>query len=190
MGDQRKDLDDTARGLRRAIADSGTAIRALLDSVQAWTERRGRVTQFVIAALISLLIRTGLDAVAGVLSAVVELLTALSVVQLLLLLIGVGLFQILLQARKFNQVVAAISTRRMAPESATDGGTNQPHGEEPPLSYESGPMWLAAFAGALIGATLCSSFATTLLGPSFTVSGAVFGTIMGAIYGNDFVKSL
>lgn len=166
------------------------ALLSLLGVVQGWVERRGRLTQFIIAAVISLLVRDGVTAVAIALDSALALLTSLTVVQLLLVLVGVGIFQSLLQARKFNQVVAAISMQTMAPDPLPDGGTNQRPGEDTVLTVESGPMWLAALAGALIGATLCSSFATTLLGPSYTLSGAVFGTIMGAIYGNDVLKSL
>lgn len=164
---------------RNASGEIKNAIVSCKRGFQRRIESLGWTPQVILAAVLSLGVEKALKRSGSAWNYVMANIPTFSTEQLLVVLIGVGIAQTRIQARKFNHIADVVQTESMSTQARADGGRDQPRDEEGKFK-ESKTSGGGALGGAIAGAALGSSY-----GPA----GTVFGGIVGAMLGDELEKT-
>lgn len=161
------DDEETARELAKK------AVHRAWRSANDLFIERSRLTQVVLAGVVSAGVGVAAQFVVPTSLSFPGVISTFSDGQLILALIGVVVGQTMIQTRRINQAIEAISGMDQT-TTRSDGGRDLPPRDDEGKFTDEGTSGGGALGGAIAGAALGSSY-----GPAGTVAGALFGAILG-----------
>lgn len=168
---------ESIRSTKEAVYATISAMYYFTIGLQHWTQRRGRLTQFVLAGIVTAGINRFSEAGIALLGTVHGLVPEVSTVQLLAALVAIATAQTVAQTRTLIKIRIQLDDTMSEGRLLADGGRESTAAgrRTPPVEVET--TGGGAIGGAIVGAAL---------GASFGPGGIVGGALLGSILGDDF----